>query len=141
MFETVIIATDGGESTERAIEAAFDITERFDADLHALTVIDSENEEKKKEQRTTASTVLDDLAARTDRGVHTVVREGDPATVICSYAEQVDADVVITGTRGRDDPHKFHLGSVAEAVVHECPIPVLTVRQLDHTADPSPTES
>jgi nucleotide-binding universal stress UspA family protein len=147
MFETVVIATDGGESTERATEAALDITKRFDADLHALTVIDDGNENENEseddgnnadiESRTTAQSVLDDLAERTDREVHTVVKEGDPAAVICSYAEQVDADVVATGTRGRDGPYKFHLGSVAEAVVHECSVPVLTVRQLESTAEQS----
>lgn len=127
MFETVVIATDGSECTERAIETAFDLTERFDADLHALTVIDEESEDR---TRTTARAVLDDLAARTDRAVHTAVETGEPTAVICSYVMRIDADVIVAGTRGRDGPYKFHLGSVAEGLVHECPVPVLTVRQL-----------
>jgi nucleotide-binding universal stress UspA family protein len=147
MFETVVIATDGGESVERAVDAALDLSERFDAALHALTVIeetsknendDGENDDGENDtwgKRASARSVLSDLSARADSGVHTVIREGDPSTVICSYARQVDADVVVAGTRGRDDPHGFHIGSVAEAVVYDCPVPVLTVRQLDHSAD------
>lgn len=134
MFETVVIATDGGESAERAVDTALDLSERFDAALHALTVIESgENESdngKNDDVDPDHRRAIDDLTARMDGDVHTVIREGDPATVICSYARQVDADVVVTGTRGRDNPHGFHLGSVAEAVVHDCPVPVLTVRQL-----------
>lgn len=141
MFETVVIATDGGESAERAIDAAFDLSERFDADLHALTVIENNGENDDVDSDPQGKRVIDDLTARTDGDVHTVIREGDPATVICSYAGQVDADVVVTGTRGRDNPHGFHLGSVAEAVVHNCPVPVLTVRQLYSTADSSDANS
>ena len=40
MFETVVIATDGSESAERAVEVALDIADRFDADVHALCVVD-----------------------------------------------------------------------------------------------------
>ena len=144
MFETVVIATDGSESAERAVDAALDLSERFDAALHALTVIEnsSETESDNGENDTQqAKHALDDLAARMDGDVHTVIKEGDPATVICSYAEQVDAGVVVTGTRGRNNPHGFHLGSVAEAVVHDCPVPVLTVRQLYSTAEPSDGDS
>jgi nucleotide-binding universal stress UspA family protein len=154
MFETVVIATDGGKSAERAVDAALDLSERFDAGLHALTVIENSggNENDNSENDNSESDdmgpdhrgkrAIDDLAARIDSDVHTVIKEGDPATVICSYAEKVDADVVVTGTRGRDNPHGFHLGSVAEAVVHDCPVPVLTVRQLQPNVEqPSDNET
>lgn len=131
MFETILIATGGSERTERAVEMAFDLTERFDADLHVLTVVDEESEDR---THATAQAVLDDLAARTDRTITTAVETGDPTAVICSYATRTDVDVIVTGTRGRDSPYAFHLGSVAEGLVHECPVPVLTVRQLDDDA-------
>jgi nucleotide-binding universal stress UspA family protein len=37
---------------------------------------------------------------------------------------------VALGTRGRHGENRLLLGSVAEAVVRACPVPVLTVRQL-----------
>jgi nucleotide-binding universal stress UspA family protein len=63
--------------------------------------------------------------------LETVVRVGRPTERIIGYAEEVDADAVATGTRGRHGEHSFLLGSVAERVVRRCPVPVLTVRQLD----------
>jgi len=41
MFETVLIATDGSASAKRAVEAALDLAERFDASVHALYVVDA----------------------------------------------------------------------------------------------------
>lgn len=131
MFETVVIATDGSESTERAVEASFDLADRFDAGLHALTVVESDA----PDAHSTAQSLLDDLVSGTDRAITTAIEDGDPADAISSYATQVDADVVVMGIRGRGGPYQYHLGSVAETVVYECPVPVLTVRHLGVDAD------
>ncbi|MFC6836953.1 universal stress protein [Halomarina ordinaria] len=126
MFETVVIATDGSTSAGRAVETALDIAERFGAEVHVLSVLNDANGEHEAEVRD----ALARLEREHDYPVTTVVERGDPAAVIQRYATDVDADLVATGTRGRDSPYSYHLGSVAETVVHDCPIPVLTVRQL-----------
>jgi nucleotide-binding universal stress UspA family protein len=127
MFRTVLIATDGSESAERAVAAGLDLAERFDATVHALSVVD-EGDTDGEERRLREA--LGELAARADRPVETVVRRGTPADRILGYAEEAGADVVVVGTRGRHGPGKFHLGSVAEAVVRRSTTPVLTVRDL-----------
>jgi nucleotide-binding universal stress UspA family protein len=128
MFRTVLIATDGSESAERAVDAGLDLAERFDATVHALSVVDEDDTDGEERRLREA---LADLAARADRPVVTAVRRGTPADRILGYAGEADADVVVVGTRGRHGPGKFHLGSVAEAVVRRSPTPVLTVRDLD----------
>ena len=77
-----------------------------------------------------AKDALTTVDAETDQPVVTTVREGEPAEVINAYAEEIDADLITTGTRGRHGEDRFLLGSVAERVVRICPVPVLTVRQL-----------
>jgi len=140
MFETVVIATDGSASGERAVETAVDLAERFDAAVHALYVIDEskvdslpgdlrdEVSDALSEQGTAA---LEAVEAAVDGPVTTAAREGRPAREITAYAREVGADVIATGTRGRGGEHSFLLGSVAETVVRTCPVPVLTVRQLE----------
>ncbi len=142
MFETVVIATDGSASAERAVAAAADLADAFDAAVHALYVVDEgEIEGTPDDVRADLADALvaagdealafvrDETAAAGIDRVTTAVREGDPATEICGYARDVDADVVATGTRGRHGEHSFLLGSVAETVVRNSSIPVLTVRQ------------
>ncbi len=140
MFDTVVVATDGSESVGRAVDVALDFAERFDAAVHALSVVDvGEVEsspdalrdqlrdalERRGEEAVTA------VATQAGGDVTTAVRHGRPAAVIGEYARDVDADVVATGTRGRHGENRFLVGSVAERVVRTCPVPVLTVRQLD----------
>ena len=128
MFETVVIATDGSESARRGVRMALDVADRFDATVHALYVVDTDEIETSPED---ALSFVASEGNAGDRDVVTAIEHGDPATEIIEYAEDVDADVVAMGTRGRHGDHAFLLGSVAEAVVRRAPMPVLTVRQLD----------
>lgn len=140
MYDTIVLSTDGSESADRAVTVGLDLARRFDATVHALYVTDAsevdaspaavqDDLENALEEHGQAA--LDRVGRQTDRAVITAVREGRPAPEICAYAEDVAADVVVTGTRGRHGEHAFLLGSVAEAVVRRSPVPVLTVRQLE----------
>ncbi|MGB9956836.1 universal stress protein [Haloferax prahovense] len=145
MFDTIVIATDGSASVRRAVRVAVDLAERFDASVHALYVVDAGDvetaPERLRDEMRDALTergeeALAEVEAATDREVTVAVREGRPAAEISNYAREVDADAVAMGTRGRHGENRFLIGSVAERVVRTCPVPVLTVRQLeDGTTD------
>ena len=139
MFDTVVVATDGSESVERAVDVGIDLAGRFGADVHALSIVDagevdSSPEQLREELRTALEThaegALSKIQDRAGPGITTAVREGRPAPKICTYAREVGADLIVTGTRGRHGENRLLLGSVAERVVRTSPVPVLTVRQL-----------
>lgn len=143
MIDTVVVATDGSQSVDRAIRVALDLADRFDAAVHALSVVDAgEVESAPEELAEELRVALEErgeeataaVADQSDRPVTTAVREGRPPTEIAAYAREVDADIVATGTRGRHGENRFLIGSVAERVVRTCPVPVLTVRHLEETA-------
>ncbi|MEF8853777.1 MAG: universal stress protein [Haloarculaceae archaeon] len=139
MFDTVVIATDGSETAARAVSVALDFAAAFDASVHALYVVELRDLEGSPDAvRAELAAALEEAAEdalsavrdHADRSVETAVREGDPRAEIIRYADDVDADVVAVGTRGRHGEHAFLLGSVAEGLVRRCDRPVLTVRQL-----------
>lgn len=143
MFDTVVIATDGSESVDRAVSVALDFAARFDATVHALYVVDSTEVDASPEGlREDLHDALEAQGERALEGIDagtgdivTSVREGRPVAEICAYARDHDADVVATGTRGRHGENRLLLGSVAEGVVRTCSVPVLTVRQLGNGAE------
>lgn len=143
MFDRIVIATDGSESVRRAVDVALDLADRFDAEVHLLSVVDAGEVESSPERlrdemrealHEQAEDALSAVRDSTDHEVQTAVREGRPAAEITEYARDVDADMVATGTRGRHGENRFLIGSVAERVVRTCPVPVLTVRQLEGEA-------
>jgi nucleotide-binding universal stress UspA family protein len=138
MFETVVVATDGSSSADRAVTMALDLAERFDAAVHALSVVDTGDvagspedvRDDLREALERSSTEAVETVSERGGGIETAVREGDPAGQIVDYATDVDADLVAAGTRGRHGEGRFVLGSVAEELVRSAPMPVLTVRRL-----------
>jgi nucleotide-binding universal stress UspA family protein len=59
----------------------------------------------------------------------TMVVAGDPATRILEVANGLGTDLVVMGTHGRTGVKRLVLGSVAEHVVRESRVPVLTVHR------------
>lgn len=71
----------------------------------------------------------------------TKVDVGDPATGILTAIPELESDLVVMGTHGRKGLGHLILGSVAERVVRESPVPVLTVRHVATAAVAKPKRS
>lgn len=57
----------------------------------------------------------------------TVMEDGRPASVIAQVADQVDADVIVVGRRGRGGVAELLLGSVSHELVLHSKRPVLVI--------------
>lgn len=124
MYDTVLLATDGSEAARAAVDAALTLAERFDATLHAVHVSDDE---------TGAGGGLVGIEERAEQvgvaaGTAVLPFDGSVSQSVVEYAEEQDADLVVVGTHGRTGLDRFVLGSVAERVLREAPMPVLSVR-------------
>jgi nucleotide-binding universal stress UspA family protein len=61
-------------------------------------------------------------------GLRAVLREGDPSTEIIAASKELGAEMIVMGTHGRSGFAHVFLGSVAEKIMRESNVPVLTVR-------------
>ncbi|MFU8870204.1 universal stress protein, partial [Natronococcus sp.] len=139
MYERILFPTDVGDPPERALETALDLAERYDAELHVLTVVDTtrvstdvETGPALEQAERTGSTVVEGLVERLrERGHERVVGavvHGRPHSGILSYTENHDVDLIVMGTHGRTGLDRYLVGSVTEKVVRLSDVPVLTVR-------------
>jgi nucleotide-binding universal stress UspA family protein len=83
------------------------------------------------EFRKLAQTALDEGIATADIGasgvkVTPVLREGQPADVLCDEAE--GSDLLVVGTRGLGGFHGLLVGSVSQQCVHHASVPVVVIR-------------
>jgi nucleotide-binding universal stress UspA family protein len=60
--------------------------------------------------------------------VQSRVLSGNVVDKICECAEEVNADIVLVGSRGLGNIGSLVLGSVSERVVHKCPRSVMVVK-------------
>ena len=67
------------------------------------------------------------------------IRHGDPCDAILTTAGDVGATLIVMGTHGRQGLRRLLQGSVAENVIRQASIPVMTVRTLSPELHPGKT--
>jgi nucleotide-binding universal stress UspA family protein len=67
------------------------------------------------------------LTGRSGPSTDLMVLHGEPAEALAKAASAPDVDLVIVGTRARGTLARTLLGSVADALLHDCPKPVMVV--------------
>ncbi|MFP4258795.1 MAG: universal stress protein [Desulfovermiculus sp.] len=71
----------------------------------------------------------DELQTKGYDDVRIVIRLGSPASEIITYAEEVEAELIVMPSHGWTGIKHFALGSVAERVVRTAHCPVLVLRK------------
>jgi nucleotide-binding universal stress UspA family protein len=140
-MKTIVIATDGSLSAREAVEFGLDLAAEQNADtvfVHVSPALDllptgGFGMSNAQEHRLTADDKrsLEDAAAlAAERGVETKTEmlHGDPVDEIVAYADSIDADLIVVGSRGHAALASAVLGSVSRGVLHEARRPVLVVR-------------
>ncbi|WP_276259394.1 universal stress protein [Haloglomus litoreum] len=135
MYDRILVATDGSDAAETAVESAIRLADRFGSDLCALHVTppDDGAPPPGSPDEIDLDALLDDLTARADEHdvpISTAVlsNESGAARTIAGYAADQDVDLLVMGTQGRTGLGRFVLGSVAERTLRLAPVPVLMVR-------------
>src|SRR5262245_58341644 len=126
MVQTIAVGTDGSETASKAVEFAIDMAERYGSKLVVVSSYTPVPEDRLAKEQADApqeiqwsinpmedvEAVLRDVEEKAkERGLRTVAeaRQGNPADVLVSVAEDQGADVLIVGSKGM---HRKYLGSV-----------------------------
>jgi len=138
VYDTILVPTDGSETSVRAGREAFRLARTLGATVHVLFVID-ESASSFLLSGDTMSDVLDELRSRGEDALDATVAEAESVDVvtemvrgvkvadaITEYADANDIDLVVMGTRGRHGVDLL-LGSTTERVLARIDRPTLVV--------------
>ena len=138
MFDKIVLAVDGSEHSDRAVEAAAELasdgtTEVLVLHFQELGAAGRAGPiplEQPGEASTLVNRVTEDLRGRgvKARGRAYAVLTSDVAPQIISEAAGFGAGLIVMGTRGRSDFTALLLGSVAHKVIHHAQCPVMVTR-------------
>jgi len=139
MYDKILVAVDHSEMSDRAVLAAKDLAVLSKGEVWVLHLREREMGAKTGVLRIDETTedadaqVAASVEVLTEAGVkaHGEVRNtifGYAAREIVNDASEVDADVIVMGSRGRGDLAGLLLGSTAHKVIHLSDRPVLVVR-------------
>lgn len=149
MFSKILVAVDGSDHAMRAVEIASDLAEKYGAELTLLSVFrptrlqesthslvrtsrSLEPQHSDDELQEIAQEVVD-AGAKVARKhdipkVDAKVKRGQPSRTIVSTAEEIDADLIVLGSRGLGDVSSLLLGSVSHKVSSLAKCNVVTVK-------------
>lgn len=147
MFETIVVGVDGSKASDKAIQIACDLAQKYKADLHIVhspqpetavyataavagfpAVADMptvEELDKAGEEVLRMAVLAAAEAGQPD--VQTHMKRGDPADQMIECAAMVGADLIITGRRGLGNIAGLVLGSTSQRIMHHAKCAVMTV--------------
>jgi nucleotide-binding universal stress UspA family protein len=141
-YRNVVVAYDGSEGAKAALARAAEVAGRDGASLTLVEAVAGKvpspapggpplaKPEKRamarEDLRRAISTVSPDLLASG------WVIGGPPASGVVTVAEDIEADLIVTGSRGRGAVARAVLGSVSTEILHNAPCDVLVVHPPDH---------
>lgn len=136
----IMLATDLSARSDRPLDRALRLARHWDAELIITHIVEPEPELMWDEvdpfawQRWPARNealkqrILDDLGDISAK-VRVVIDEGSAAERICSIAEQVEADMIVTGVARAPTFGRTLLGATVQRLVRTADIPVLIVKR------------
>jgi nucleotide-binding universal stress UspA family protein len=144
MFKTIVWATDGSETADRALQYARGLAEDPDETLVVVHVKEllvgrgggypvhaDEDELVKKIEAQVEEIRKSGIAVKLELATSTA---HSPAHFVAEVAREVTADVIVVGTRGHGPIAGALLGSVAQHLLHDAPCPVLAIPPLKTAA-------
>jgi nucleotide-binding universal stress UspA family protein len=149
MVDKILFPVDLSEVAPLIVPWVKELAQKFQAEIHVVFVArafehyaglgvplpyidDFETEVAKQGEKR-----LEEFMEEHFYGARTLARvvPGNPAEKIVEYAEEEGIDLIAMGTHGRKGLEKIVFGSVAEQVLKNSMVPVLTVNPYKQVAD------
>ncbi len=149
MTYRIVVGTDLSEMADLALDKAFDLASREPAaEVHVIFAVThlgdyvemdlpnapiyafplEEAQEKLEAHVAARLAAWQERTKKTFSRAATYVSTDFPAMAIAQLGSDLDAEMIVVGTHGRQGFKRFVLGSVAESVVRLAHTPVLVVR-------------
>lgn len=144
-FQQILVPLDFSSHSAKALDAAIELAKQFKGRIHLLhsypiyvgavspygIVLPESFDRDCREAAQREIGKWSDKVSAAGVAVETTVTPSPPVEAIERVAEEIDADLVVMGSRGLTGLKHVLLGSVAERTLRTAPCPVLTVKDAE----------
>ena len=149
MFKKILVAADGSDHANQAVEVAASLSEKFGSKLTVLHIMPHAGSHQIPDElkvfakvehlsvneaeilRSVATAIVerakDKATSCGAKDVQTAIEIGDAATNIIAYCDNHGIDTVVMGRRGLSDLKGLFLGSVSHKVAQKTECACLTI--------------
>ena len=114
MFTKILVPVDGSDNSRRALDAALFLSEKLNAKVTAIHVMED----------------VPVLHIKSEKGltINSKLLQRNPGSEILDFCEKEKYDIIIMGSRGMGKFKELVLGSVSSKVLHHSSCPVMIIR-------------
>lgn len=129
MFSTVLFPLDGSREAREAADTVANIVRTYNSRLILLSVVDTQADSKMSSEPEVAKLLQGAKALFSEQGIsaETLEREGIPSFTICDVADEVNADLIVMGSKGLGLSTENTQESVSHRAIDLAPCPILIV--------------
>jgi nucleotide-binding universal stress UspA family protein len=141
----IVLAIDGSQEAGLAAEAATELSKDTGSEVHVTYVLptpqelighhfyspeirESLIEQARSEARKFLEERAEQLKSEGAKVIGTHLRTGEPDKEIIRLSEEIDANMIVMGSRGLTAVRRALMGSVSDSVVKHAHCPVLVMR-------------
>jgi nucleotide-binding universal stress UspA family protein len=140
MFKKILVANDGSEGAKKAFKIAIDLTKKYNAELHSISVEEGvphyaatigEVDEYKKEANGFFKKINGEAteeARKEGIELHTNVQAGHEVETIINYAKDGNFDLLVVGFMGHSKIFGRVWGSTSQNITKLSPCTVIVVK-------------
>ena len=129
MFNTVLFPVDGSRETREAAKTVSNIVRTYNSRLVLLSVVEVQADNPMNSEPQVAKLLQGAQALFLEQGINAEIieKEGIPSFIICDVADEINADLIIMGSRGLGLTKDNTQESVAHRAIDLAPCPVMIV--------------
>lgn len=130
-YKTILLPIDLTKESREKVDKAILLAKRFDATVRVISVLTQTDEEAENKLVAYSNQVWKYLRAHQIRSTVRIVRGTNPAKLILEYGYQIDADIIVITSKSIQNVKEFFTGTVAEQLINESEIPVITYHPIE----------
>ncbi len=126
--KTILLPVDLSKETRDKVKKAIELAKIFKSDIRVISILTSNEEDEENKLISYSNQVWKFIKEQGIRCTIKTLRGTDIPKMIKNYGYEVDADLILIMTKAELSLKEIFIGTVAQRVINESDIPVLSFR-------------
>ena len=129
--KTILLPVDLTKETREKVTKAIDLAKLFNAEIRVISILTQKDEEAENKLISYSNQVWKYIKDEGVRCTIKTLRGSDVPQMILDYGHEVEADLILVMSKAELSVKEFFIGTVAQRIINESDIPVLSYRPME----------
>ncbi|OFY82673.1 MAG: hypothetical protein A3F72_02330 [Bacteroidetes bacterium RIFCSPLOWO2_12_FULL_35_15] len=128
--KTILLPLDLTKETREKVRKAVELAKIFNADIRVISILTQKDEDAENKLISYSNQVWKYIKEEGIRCTIKTLRGHDIPQMILDYGHEVEADIILIMSKAELSMKEFFIGTVAQRIINESDIPVLSFRPM-----------